>query len=1024
MAQFGRARPASAGSSRSVSGSVSASAFNRANRPLSAASSSKLTKTSATLQSSGSGTASLGAGTGMGWQAWRVTAREPKPLNLSKVPPLHVWNHIPEPQTVLWTEKWSTMAGDNASCSIPAGLAKAMLAMWRDSVKAGNQFLCILEVCHDCEDHRSTTKHDSKNYQSKANMVVDWITSDFPFVACEQLHLNYAHYRSRRSQLRRVGPFEVYLLFPDGGGSSSCRHYLVHSKLLSSKWPCRTNLQARLKTILPDVVSHIQSISADWSCAEGESLLKEADGWGLGSWDALQDLSEKVRAAGGCLQQGQEARAKNDKEALRESLQQAVDLHIADEAVNEWREDLKQKNLTIFNVKLQARRFQRNAAFSVAVRLLESVQVRPLRVAALQRAIDKAQASEVPEEEIVGVAELQERVVKAVGSLTHALDPQNAPLSLGAVEEALHELEALQVQDEILDQARVELARVASAARRGAEIQDFVELQIHLGGWIISEATAGALLATDLLTSDLADIRSAELVRLRLQKLVDEAETRFVAERWDALQSAVDRLAEVHVDETTWDRWTSALKREQNFTLLKAVSGAGWELKRHLYTLRLESALRVESAPSIPIQQLEAVADAAEAHGVDADLVARARTEVSSVRQRWQTAQDAISRRSVDTAEVMLWKLKAGRVRMEEWAKREGPLWEMVDAAKAAEAAKDWQAMKEAVAGWSEDKPDSAHEAFSGEDSPTRTFRSTLRRIGELHLHELRREVNETLNHLTDQTASSTSREEMQAELQRTAYLFREMFKLGWEMTPEKKARLMILLGKVKAQGGREKSVARLSAALLQHLEGSSNCVFLLDQSLPMKPDTFSKELKPAVSVAMLGLRRHLKDALWGAVAYGPVQVVRELTANFQDFSESVEAHDSAAAGPRMTAKALRKASELFKAPHQGSEVAKHEPARVIFNFTHGAPGSAKDAHKAFRVLEALGVTVVGIGIGKDATFESLSKYSSAGLVFRVETLPELSGFLEDAFAKVDEVLESSQTMDSEAILGLLAESG
>ena len=46
------------------------------------------------------------------------------------------------------------------------------------------------------------------------------------------------------------------------------------------------------------------------------------------------------------------------------------------------------------------------------------------------------------------------------------------------------------------------------------------------------------------------------------------------------------------------------------------------------------------------------------------------------------------------------------------------------------------------------------------------------------------------------------------------------MLTLGWEMTPARNARLLLALGKVQAEGGREVSLARFNAALLQVLEG------------------------------------------------------------------------------------------------------------------------------------------------------------------------------------------------------------
>ncbi|CAJ1434360.1 unnamed protein product, partial [Effrenium voratum] len=86
----------------------------------------------------------------------------------------------------------------------------------------------------------------------------------------------------------------------------------------------------------------------------------------------------------------EQAAAQKDKKALREAIQECQELQLADEAIEGWMQDLKQSNMALFNIKRQAKRFQRNAAFSAAARRLEGAVQAPLRVEQLKVAIAKA----------------------------------------------------------------------------------------------------------------------------------------------------------------------------------------------------------------------------------------------------------------------------------------------------------------------------------------------------------------------------------------------------------------------------------------------------------------------------------------------------------------------------------------------------------------------------------------------------------------------------------------------------------
>eukprot|EP00933_Yihiella_yeosuensis_P059090 TRINITY_DN6000_c0_g3_i1.p1 TRINITY_DN6000_c0_g3~~TRINITY_DN6000_c0_g3_i1.p1 ORF type:complete len:1031 (-),score=176.15 TRINITY_DN6000_c0_g3_i1:48-3140(-) len=1005
-------RPSSAGSVRRPSGSKIGGA-----RPSSAKSTGRMSvSTNVTLAST---RCSADSRRCQGCRPFKVCPRQPKGRQFSQPKQFHVWSQIKDPPSISWAEKWCTTVNEEElTASVPTVVTNVLQAMYRDAVRAGHRFLCVLECCHDCQDHARTTKHKPEVYERYAKSMLQCISNRFSFMPVLEFHRSRP-YLECESPPRRVGACEIYLLLPEEGALGNlktCQTYLVHTKLASLLWPSQQNVCGRIKAVMPAIVSRIEEVLRhEWTPAEGISLLEEAESWGLGSWNVLTDLAEKVRTARSCLQRGNKAHETKDKEALREALQQGLDINLQDDAMDSWRTSLKSQNLPMFSIKMQARRFRHNAAFAAAVRHLQSATIRPIRVSVLRSTIEKCKAAELPEEEISDIEYLCDQASEVLERLQEAVGTQHLP----SIAEALDELEDMGVCDSSIDAVRSQVLALANSVRRAAEIRDLVELERLLGGWtVVLDPSSGVKVSQEY-----SEVLQAESVRARLQNSVAEVEKRLAAGRFEAAESAIKRLQDVHIQDGTWDRWMSVMQRERNFKVLKAISGASFELKRHLYAMRLESA---QKAVAIPLKQLLEAADAAESHQVDPSAVARARAEATSVQQRWRTAQEAVSRRSVDTAEVMLWKLKASRVYMEEWRSREGPLWEMIDAVKGADASKDWQAMALAIEGWKEDKPGTEHEAFLSEDSPTRIFRSTKSRIGELHLLELRQEVNEALNCLGD-SANPMEPEERRSELKRVAFLLREMIKLGWEITPTKSARLLTLLGKVKASGGREASVARLSASVLQMLEGSVHFVFLLDRSKPISSESFRTELIPAVSSSAELLRKISRGVpLWGAITYGPVEVVQELTPDFSTFEESVDTHLGNAGGANAVSKALKKALELFKA-RSASDESDRDPHRVVFNFTHGVPDSNKDAQKAFRMLHSSGVTVVTVGIGKDAKVEGLAKMTSQGLVFRTDSLANLKGFLKDAFEDAGHILEKSQSSNPEDILCLLdnsAESG
>mmetsp|Transcript_14416 Transcript_14416/g.25378 ORF Transcript_14416/g.25378 Transcript_14416/m.25378 type:complete len:87 (-) Transcript_14416:55-315(-) len=76
-----------------------------------------------------------------------------------------------------------------------------------------------------------------------------------------------------------------------------------------------------------------------------------------------------------------------------------------------------------------------------------------------------------------------------------------------------------------------------------------------------------------------------------------------------------------------------------------------------------------------------------------------------------------------------------------------------------------------------------------------------------------------------------------------------------------------------------------------------------------------------------------------------------------------------------------------------------------------------KDAHKAWKLLDAHGVAVIGVAIGPGLGQQPLHQFSSPGLAFGVESAAELQGFVEEAFSGIDRVLSAVETLSAEETL-------
>jgi hypothetical protein len=310
-----------------------------------------------------------------------------------------------------------------------------MKAQWREASKNGSRFLCIFEICQNCHEHAMTTKHDPKLYSGYRNTARDWIREAFPFISFAPLR--YAQ-TSEEHPLRRVGSFEIYLLCPsDKGCFNSSSNLLLHSKLMTRRWPVQEALITRVRDALPDIVKRVEALQQqEWNERDVERTIKEAEDWGLGSWAPVAELGGRIRKVQSCLVQGQRACESGDKEALRDALLQGKDLHVADKTVNCWRENLKTSNMVMFNIKQHAHRFRKNAEYFVAIRLVESARSPPRKLEILRQAVSKARSADMAEEDFEDVVALLGTVSEVVAALDSSMRVNDLDGMAGAIDQA------------------------------------------------------------------------------------------------------------------------------------------------------------------------------------------------------------------------------------------------------------------------------------------------------------------------------------------------------------------------------------------------------------------------------------------------------------------------------------------------------------------------------------------------------------------------------------------------------------
>mmetsp|Transcript_49697 Transcript_49697/g.118416 ORF Transcript_49697/g.118416 Transcript_49697/m.118416 type:complete len:987 (+) Transcript_49697:37-2997(+) len=875
---------------------------------------------------------------------------------------------------------------DTCSVSIPGSISVALQALWRQVSRRHPQtrFLVVLETCQKCEKHATTTKHDPAKYQGYCKSVVEWVQKEFAFIEVKPIVF--------QQEQVRIGAFEVYLLSCAKPGQPADA-LVLHSKLASLKWPCRQNFIARLEAALPSVVAKARSLHgrADWDHSEATSVLEQIQTWGLDTWEPAAALAHRSREVTKWTEHGHKATASGDTHALREAVHQGASSGVSADLVLGWREALKGKNMSVFNLKQHARRLHKRVAFAAAVRGLAKASVKPVRIESLRQAVESAHAAEVAEEDIDVVATLLERCTECVSDVKSSLEAQD----LDALQEAWLHAETLALRDSSVDEAESTVSILADEVGRAKDMHDLLQMDKLLTGWKLPKAaTAGPVWTT---------IVAAEAERRRLQALVKQAEQLYSDKQWEPLQIVLNRLQDAQVDGEAWDRWTRAMKAEKGWVVIKAVSGTAPVLRAKLHTKRLQAAM---SAPSIREDAYEqAIADAQQ--HADAELVSQARSELSAARKRWAAAAEAIDGRLVDTAEVMLWKLRQGRIRLGSVESKGGPLVQLTEAVWSAEAADDWEAMQQAIEGWKQDKVDSDHKAFAEDNSPTKALRHALRRIPELRAQDVRRRLDEAVDALR---AGSEA-----AEPEKIRDLVKELQDLGADVPLAQRARILALHASSSSQP------ARFGLALLRVIEAPTDVVVLLDQSKAVRADNFAQHMKPAVKRLAQALTTQADETTsWGAVAYGPMKLLQELTKDMSAFNAAIDARKFGGGESRTTSKALRKALDLFKS--KGSSQSQ-DPQRIVFNFAAGAPENLKDTQKTLKYLEAIGVVVVGVGIGPLMSEDESAKISSTGLAFHIEGFNRLASFLEEAFVCVQTVLDDAKKKTVEEILHSLGQS-
>jgi len=756
-------------------------------------------------------------------------------------------------------------------------------------------------------------------------------------------------------------------------------------------------LLSRARAALPEVFTRVPAmlLQEDLSDADREAALADLRAAAVDAWEPAEQLARRREATDLCVQQGARALASNDTAALREAVRKGTEELKAPQAVAELRKELTHKNLLMFRMKSCAKRLHENASLSAATNKLRSAMSSPVRLDELEAAVDQAKAAGADEKCLSDAMELHSRCAVVKCGLEGALSAS----SLTGLASYLDEACTLGLQDDAVGAAEDGVAALASSVRPALESRDLVELDRLFSGWQVPPEPSDLVPASSELSGGLAEVAEAARVRARLRALFDRGQAAFSGEDWAQLQEVVQELRGARVDAEAWGSWTSALQREQKAREEAAEAEA-----------RLRAAMRAES---IQLDELREAAEAASGRCADRDLVAKARQQVESVEQRLQQVEAAIRQKCVDKADVFLFKLQSGRVRVSAAEGQQGPLWDMVARVRRADAAQDGDAMEKAMEGWYEDNPGNDHPAFAREDSPTRLLRLARSRAKALQAQRLVAELDAATDSLTELARAPP--EDIREGAGRVLAAMRALSALGCAAGPGQRAALLAALHGLRARG--PPVVARFAAAMCGPAGADSpEVVLLIDQSRPLKR-LFDKELKPAVAMLAGELQVRLRSPQWGAVAYGPVQRLRPgMSPDFEGLLGALAKHECGK-GKVAAHAAFREAAELFAAP--GAPEAGHGqgPPRVVLHVICGEPEDVAGAEEAFRRLEAQSVTVVGLGVGAAIARASLERISSRGLAFMISDFAKLKAFVEASFASLDAVLEATSSASEQDIM-------
>ncbi|CAK9062358.1 unnamed protein product [Durusdinium trenchii] len=112
-----------------------------------------------------------------------------------------------------------------------------------EKLRSEDEWIVIVETCHQCESHASWHRHDPQEYRNALEVVR---------IACSQLDgIDLSCCPLETPDLnQRIGAFEVFLL-PPADAESPFSGYLLHSKLLTRQWPNQRSLVHRMRDDMP-----------------------------------------------------------------------------------------------------------------------------------------------------------------------------------------------------------------------------------------------------------------------------------------------------------------------------------------------------------------------------------------------------------------------------------------------------------------------------------------------------------------------------------------------------------------------------------------------------------------------------------------------------------------------------------------------------------------------------------------------------------------------------------------------------